>query len=436
MNKGIVMKKTAKTLVIMTPNGEYREIAKGKRTSQIGEQITFKNSEALDRDKLTLISIGTSLVVAILISVIIFGGFNKMPNWFADHKVVAFVTLDINPSIEFGIDKLEKVRQIEGLNDEGTELIQGLEYKDKTLDEVMGELLVLAETPYLSAENVDIVFTATTIKESRLLDTHLANDLKKEVETYLETNHSTNIDNFKVVALAVSPEFRVAAEKEKLSSGKYAAYLVAKNNGFEVSKDQFLVDSVTAIAEGFPGFTAVLLAQTLTKDDLTLLLKQEKSGELDRKLTELNGQNAEEGTEASDSANSTDEESNTPTLVEPTTEPTATHTPNRTPARTPNDEAVTPTPTPSVRVDTGTGSDSGNGQTDGTNNEGSGTDDPGNPSETGNPGNETNNGNNETDGNQGTNQPTTSATPTPTPVVSQQPTATEDSEEDCGWLGC
>jgi hypothetical protein len=287
MNKGIVMGKNERTLIVMTGEGQFREIARKKRSCRVGEEIAFSPSETVNRDRLTLWSVLTSLVTAILICVGLFGGYSHLGDpavWFAGRNAVAYVSLDINPSVEIGIDKMEQVKTLSSLNDEGAALIQGVEYKGKTLSELVVTLLSRAEGEYLSSGKGDIVIGATTVKESRLVDTRLTDELTSTVQAYVEKNHSNDAENFQVAAIAASPELREAAKKTNLSTGKYAAYLSAKNNGYAVTVDQFKTQSLLKLAEEAGDLETFIKAKELTKESLDALLQEEKSGELDRKL--------------------------------------------------------------------------------------------------------------------------------------------------------
>jgi len=287
MNKGIVMEKKEKTLIVMTGDGQFREIARRKRACRVGEEVAFAPSEAVGRDRLTPFSVLSSLAAAILICVILFGGFSHVgdpASWFAGRSVVAYVSLDINPSVEIGVDKMEKVRALSSLNDDGAALIKGVEYKNNTLDDVMLELLAKAEGDYLSTGAGDIMITATAVKDSRLVDTRLTEELASTVKSYLEKNHSNEVENYEVAAVPTSPDLREEARKVDLSTGKYAAYLSAKNNGYAVTVDQFKTKSIRKLAAAAGDMESFIKAKELTKESLESLLQEEKSGELDRRL--------------------------------------------------------------------------------------------------------------------------------------------------------
>lgn len=287
MNKGIVMEKKAKTLIVMTGDGQFREIARKNRSCLVGEEVAFAPSEARERDRLTPFSMLSSLAAAILICVVLFGGLSDVgspSSWFAGRSVVAYVSLDINPSVELGVDKMEKVRSLSALNDDGEALIEGVVFKDKPLDEVMQALLVQSEGDYLSSGAADIMITATTVKDSRLVDSRLTEELESTVKAYLDKNHAGEVENFAVTALPTTPEVRNEAKKVDLSAGKYAAYLGAKNNGYAVTVDELKAQSLRKLAEPAGGIASYINKDQLTKENLQSLLEEEKTGELDRKL--------------------------------------------------------------------------------------------------------------------------------------------------------
>src|SRR5690554_6940125 len=101
MNKGIVMEITSKQLVVMTSDGQFTTVKRRQSSYRVGEEIYFSASVLpLNIRYRGLFSVS---VAAIILALIVFsgiGGFGGSDK----SSVAAYVTVDINPSIELGID--------------------------------------------------------------------------------------------------------------------------------------------------------------------------------------------------------------------------------------------------------------------------------------------------------------------------------------------
>jgi len=101
MNKGIVMELAADYLIVMTPDGSFRKIPRDRRSCDVGEEIVFADGpRSAARRWFRLPSYAAAAIVACLvIAAGIFGSFGT-------GRVVAYVSMDINPSVELGINSL------------------------------------------------------------------------------------------------------------------------------------------------------------------------------------------------------------------------------------------------------------------------------------------------------------------------------------------
>ncbi|WP_040950429.1 anti-sigma factor domain-containing protein [Gorillibacterium massiliense] len=284
MNKGIVVEKRKKSYIVLTPDGEFREIARKGRSGAIGEEVSFRDAQDVRRSKLSPLAIASSLAVAALFCFFLIGG---IPTGFGGKQVSAYVSLDINPSVEIGIDKNGKTLRLKAENVDGETLIKGVVFKGKTLKVVMEALLQKAEANYLSLGTADIVLSATEAKDNDGVDdTSIGNEVKKIVTDYVSENHAKEKETISVTELPASPEVREAAQQSGLSTGKYVAYLSAKNNGYDLSVDDFRNGSIHEIAKDYGGVDSLLQPDKLTKQNVKELLTEEKNGELDRKVKE------------------------------------------------------------------------------------------------------------------------------------------------------
>ncbi|TBL70558.1 anti-sigma factor domain-containing protein [Paenibacillus thalictri] len=282
MNKGVVMEITDKHIIVMTPEGQFEKLARKKRQCDIGEEIVFASTSINWRSP--SVAGKSALAAAVVFCLVLFGSFaGKL----GTPDVVAYVSMDINPSVELGIDDMENVIELRGLNQDGAELIQAVEFKNKKLEDVTGTLLDKAEQKSLAKGEGEIVIASTTVKEqAKVSDVAIAQRLKQQVESHIKTTHPDRSEDYQVTAFAAPQEIRDTASQNGLSMGKYAVYLNAKNNGAEVTVDDFKKESVLQIAKEKGAENVVTPSAPPSKAAMKQLMAEEKSGKLDKKVEE------------------------------------------------------------------------------------------------------------------------------------------------------
>lgn len=96
------------------------------------------------------------------------GGFVYQQYW-ALGPVVAYVSMDINPSLELGVDVRDRVCTAQGLNEDGVRLLEGLPYRRRPLERVVADLTSrAAEQGYLRGEEEGGVLITVTPVSSRM----------------------------------------------------------------------------------------------------------------------------------------------------------------------------------------------------------------------------------------------------------------------------
>lgn len=291
MNSGIVMEVSNKHIIVMTREGLFERLPARNRSCQVGEEITYAPLHSRFRyPALSTVSIFTAAVMFCLILL------TTLPGLFADKTVVAYVSIDINPSVEVGIDGKKIVREASGLNDQGTELIRALKFKGKTISEFAEALLQKAEEKqYLKQGEGDIVIASTVINDgAKVNDNLLSEDLKQQVLTHFVKKYPGQSPDIEVTAFAAPKEVREEAKQHGLSPGKYAVYLGAKSAGLDLKLDDFKTDSVHNIAKENGGIGKLVDGSKLKKDSIKELLQEEKDGSLDKQLEESKKKKEEE----------------------------------------------------------------------------------------------------------------------------------------------
>lgn len=212
MKKGIILEMDHKYLTLMTPEGKFLKAEKEKRPYEIGEEILFtpfqprkysiSNFFHLSIKKTSIISTAAAAALTLCI----------VPGMF-DKKVSAYMTIDINPSIELGLDEQLRVIEMKGLNTEGKDVVKEIsDWDNKSVNTVTDEIVKLTKKIGYLKNQKQIVVSTTVMDKNRKLDEDLKQEISKTAALVPET---------KVKVLNASEKDRELAKQEGVSTGKY-----------------------------------------------------------------------------------------------------------------------------------------------------------------------------------------------------------------------
>lgn len=148
----------------------------------------------------------------------------------------AKISIDINPSIELGINRFDHVVSVRGRNDDGKEFLSSLSIKYKEYTEAIHQILNSEKISSLLSK--DEILSITVIgSEGKQCSRMLSN-----VET-CTAGHKNSYCYFTDSAEASS------AQKLGLSCGKYRAYLELKELNADISPEQIQNMSMKEICD-------------------------------------------------------------------------------------------------------------------------------------------------------------------------------------------
>jgi hypothetical protein len=191
MKKGIIMEIRRDVLIMMTPDGQFMN-GKKVRNQQylIGEEIPFfpVKKESRLKVKRNWKTAASILTAAVLMLSLLSASFLQT------NKAYAYVSVDINPSLELTLNKDQQVLEITPYNDDAEILMKKLkDWEKDDVSEVAEEILRMSEKlGYLKDDqNVWITSTFTEIAST---ETHsaLLKDLNEFVKLYND-QHSAEI---------------------------------------------------------------------------------------------------------------------------------------------------------------------------------------------------------------------------------------------------
>lgn len=228
MKQGIVMEIRNKHAIVLTKDGTFERISLKKgQPVEIGSEIDVPAAKPLGFSRAQRVVFSFASVAAILLLV-----FTQLPLLKQSNlAVAAYVSLDINPSLEVGVSETLNVVEVIPINEDGQKIVDQMEdgYRGKALAEFVDYTMELAEEDGYLKENKDVLLTTTTInkKAEGKLEKNL-NEIKKEIEN----------DGVAVATLKGDEKSRKEAKDLGVSLGKYLIYKESKESlSIEETKD-------------------------------------------------------------------------------------------------------------------------------------------------------------------------------------------------------
>lgn len=138
---------------------------------------------------------------------------------------VSFVSIDVNPSMELGLNRLERVVSVTAYNPQGEEILRGLSLKGEKYTEAIDTVMESPAMERYLTEEAKLVFTVAA-----------TGSLENIIEAGVEgcSNHSGH----KCYNVSVDMETAASAHDNGMSVGKYYAYLQLSQFDSTVTLDE------------------------------------------------------------------------------------------------------------------------------------------------------------------------------------------------------
>lgn len=213
--KGIIVDFDGKYIIVANSKGDFKRVYNNYPGCQIGDEITIKESRtAFLEPMLSSAFAKRALAVVACFLIMIIGSYGV----YGYVSPVTYVTVDINPSVEFSINRYDLVLKAYGLNDEGNAIVgDGREYRNMKLDEALNLLFVrAAEFNYLNENTNTIMLTTSNVKDS------ISPNIQKQLEEISENGFQAKTadvsgDEIKAEDVAVESDDAVETANSDLS---------------------------------------------------------------------------------------------------------------------------------------------------------------------------------------------------------------------------
>ncbi|WP_174616173.1 anti-sigma-I factor RsgI family protein [Virgibacillus ihumii] len=261
MKKGIVMEKHRRYTIVMQHDGGFHKAPPMDVT--VGSEISFKPFPAKKRfdfyvrnKKIPMRPVAMLCVLLLLLVPVYFTmGVNK---------TYAYVSIDINPSIELEINEDMQVRSMIAVNEDGKEILRKLpEYKGKKLEKILSLIMQKSEDAGLLENGKNMLLGV-----SYALDKHESSVLDKVDNYFLE-----NGEGWQVATFMVPEEIREIADKKKLSMGEVMVSKL-KDPEYKSNQSSWMDEEEKAIINSFYDNDSHSTKTTVDKDNLQGAPKQ------------------------------------------------------------------------------------------------------------------------------------------------------------------
>lgn len=227
-HKGIVFETRSAYSIFLTSDGLFEKGIPLSSSVQIGEEVSFRPYQNVKQQqrKVSLKTLWASPTLAIVATLVLLFAV-LLP---AQSNVSAYVQIDINPSIELGIDKKGKVYLFNGLNEDGVALKRDISFwKGKPLSWVMHQIINQSQSIKDNEEiNITAIYQNGVDQES--LEKVIATAVSSSTSQVLAKKNSVKVIN-------ASTTDREIAKMEGISVRQYHAKLEVEKEKKTISKE-------------------------------------------------------------------------------------------------------------------------------------------------------------------------------------------------------
>ncbi|MDD4238314.1 MAG: anti-sigma factor domain-containing protein [Desulfotomaculaceae bacterium] len=228
---GMVVKIKRNTCIVLTPDGEYREVPlPGGAVPRLGQEIQLKGRKRLPYLKQLMAA--ASLFIILMAGLLYFG---ETP------PAAAYLTIDINPSIELAVSTEGKVISARAMDAEGEKILAEVKVKGRDLREAVGLLVTQSIADNYIEESGDNVILATLTVASGAEPLVDLNSVYEAIQRPVESSCLKS----DVIIEPVEPELRQEAAASGISTGRYLLLNKSDEKGLQLS-----ISDITSMSLG------------------------------------------------------------------------------------------------------------------------------------------------------------------------------------------
>lgn len=226
-HKGYIIQITKKYAIIMTNKCQFLVVERPPGMMP-GRHILFKYDCMAPQKFMKYLA--AACVMLLLISAALFD------HTISENKIYAYVSVDVNPSVEFAVDRELMVEEVVPLDEAAVTFLKEIKVQGLSLKSAVAEMVKgfeLLENP---------VVISVSIAEHQLRKLSISED--QALEDILSTLSDVTVDP---ILMKVSSKDRETAAKNKISMGRFALYNMIKEKNGSISLAEARMDSMTEL---------------------------------------------------------------------------------------------------------------------------------------------------------------------------------------------
>ncbi|MPM04825.1 hypothetical protein SDC9_51106 [bioreactor metagenome] len=165
------------------------------------------------------------------------------------HTPVNYVCLDINPSVELGINAFGRVVSTQAYNEDGLQLLEDIKYSNLSLKDAVSALIQEAADQGYIAEDGSTVIAVTAESNNEKTAAELQNTCEAEINLTLGAGETSAI----VYTDCVNLQLRTQAREAGVSPGKFRLIEILQTLDSNITLEQYknakITDIITAASE-------------------------------------------------------------------------------------------------------------------------------------------------------------------------------------------
>lgn len=219
--KAVIIQKNNGKAYVLTQDGQFKCI-KDNGKIEVGDSIELSSNPPLYKNILK-IAIAASLIFALLFTAV-----NFKPS-----EVYAYVSVDINPSIEAAIDKNGKILSAAYFNNEGKEILKKISYKGLDIKAFIAETVKESKKLGFLKSGDTVIITTVPVRDTK----NISNNIKVAINEVQNINKDVNIET-----LNTDEKHRNEAKKISVSPGRLLLWQKAKVAGINIPENRLNSD--------------------------------------------------------------------------------------------------------------------------------------------------------------------------------------------------
>lgn len=190
--------------------------------------IEKNNGKYFERGIFGMKRLAGALLSVTILALVALGGVKAYNN------PVAYISMDINPSVELGLNFMDRVVSVVGINEDGKNIVSDTELKNMTAEDAIQLLVQEADKKDYLEEDGSSVIALTTFANNENNAKKIENRIQDRVKDIIDEENM----NYVIYADHANLELRSEADNYDISPGKYRLILMLQelDSSIEVSE--------------------------------------------------------------------------------------------------------------------------------------------------------------------------------------------------------